>query len=346
MDNNKKNILCVVGSRNQTSQLHQISSFLSDEYNVYYTQLFGDGLFYKIIAEAGFIDNTVLGRDSSFTKISQEYIKSNNLQYDYRGTSKGINYDLAFLSTDMVVPKSFKKIKTIWIQEGMIDPINNFSKFVKKTGLPTYTTADTSLNGTSNLADIYFAMSHGYKEYFNHYGTKSEKILVTGVPNFDNIELFKNYTYPESGFVLVATSDIRELGGNDDRNYLIKKCIEIAKGRKIIFKPHPNENLERIKSEIYTLIPDATIITEPIIDTLIANCDTLITQYSSCVYIGLTLGKVVYSFFPMEELESKKPIQNGGKSAEIISQIAREFLEFNGDKSSFLQQSDLSKKYF
>jgi hypothetical protein len=345
MDKNKKNILCVVGSRNQTSQLHQISEYLKEDYNVFYTQIFGESYFYKLVAEAGFLDNTVLGRDSSFTKSSQEYIREHNLDYDYRGMSKGIQYDLAMLSTDLIVPSSFKKIKTIWVQEGMIDPINNFAKLVKRLKLPTYTTANTSLNGTSNLADIYCAMSPGYKNYFSELGTSKEKILVTGVPNFDDIDALKNTSYHESGFVLVATSDIRELGGNDDRHFLINKCIDIAKGKKIIFKPHPNENLERVKSEIYSLIPDATIITEPIIDQLIANCDTLVTQLSSCVYIGLILGKKVYSYFPMDDLESKKPIQNGGTSAKLISEIAQEFLEFNGNKSEFLKQSSLAKKY-
>lgn len=345
MDKNKKNVLCLVGSRNQTSQLHQISQFLNDDYNVFYSQIFGEGYFYKLVAEAGFLDNTVLGRDSSFTKSSQEYIREHNLEYDYRGISKDIKYDLALLSTDLIVPKSFKKIKTIWVQEGMIDPINNFAIFVKKLNLPTYTTANTSLNGTSNLADIFCAMSIGYKNYFSEYGTNPNKILVTGVPNFDNIEALKKSSYHESGYVLVATSDIRELGGNDDRYFFINKCIEIAKGKKIIFKPHPNENIERVKNEIYSQIPDATIITEPIIDELIANCDTLVTQYSSCVYIGLILGKKIYSFFPMNDLEAKKPIQNGGESAKLISEIARDFLEFKGDKSAFLAQSELAKKY-
>jgi hypothetical protein len=345
MDKKKKNILCVVGSRNQTSQLHQISQYLTDEYDVYYTQLFGDGFFYKLIAEAGFIDNTVLGRDSSFTKSSQEYIKLNHLEYDYRGITKNVKYDLAFLSTDMLIPTSMSKIKTIWIQEGMIDPINNFAKLVKRIGLPTYFTANTSLNGTSNKADIFCSMSHGYKNYFSEHGTSKDKILVTGIPNFDNIDALKKTMYHESGYLLVATSDIRELGGNDDRYFLINKCIEIAKGKKIIFKPHPNENLERVKNEIYAQIPDATIITEPIIDELIANCHTLVTQYSSCVYIGMILGKTVYSYFPMDDLSSKKPIQNGGQSAKYISEIAREFLEFEGNKSDFLNRSDLAKKY-
>jgi hypothetical protein len=342
---NRKNILCVVGSRNQTTQLHEIAKFLEDDYNVYYSQLFGEGILYRAAAEIGFFDNTVLGRDSSFTRSSQEYIRMHNLNYDYRGTTKGITYDLALLSTDMIVPKSFKKIKTVWIQEGMIDPINKFAKLVNRLGLPPYTTASTALNGTTNIADLYFAMSQGYKEYFTTYGTDRNKILATGVPNFDHISSLKETTYPERDFVLVATSDIRELGGNDDRSHLIRKAVEIADGRKIIFKPHPNEKIRRVISEIYSLIPNATIITDPIIDTLIAHCDTLITQYSSCVYQGLVLGKTVYSYFPIEELESKKPIQNGGKSGEVISNIVRGYLEYQGNKKDFISSSSVAQQY-
>lgn len=345
MSSNKKNILCVVGSRNQTSQLHSISKFLESDYNVYYTQIFGEGLFLKIIAEIGLFDNTVFGTDSSFTRASQEYIRSHQLNYDYRGESKGIKYDLVLLSTDLLVPKSFKKIKTIWIQEGMIDPIHRFAMVVNKLKLPAYTTADTSLNGTTNQADVYCAMSSGYRDYFSQYGTDRSKILATGVPNFDNIEELKKTAYPEKGYVLVATSDIRDLGGNEDRIDFLKKCISIAQGRKLIFKPHPNENIDRVRLEILSLLPNATIITEPIIDTLIAHCDTLITQYSSCVYVGLILHKKIYSYFPIEELESKKPIQNQGKSAQIISEIAREFIEFEGDKKDFIAQSIFAKKY-
>lgn len=345
MANKNKNILCFVGSRNQTSQLHQIAQHLEQDYNVYYTQIFGEGKFYKFMAEAGFFDNTVFGLNSSFTQASQAYIRQHQLNYDYRGSNKAIKYDMALLSTDMIVPASLRKLKTIWIQEGMIDPLTAKGLLVKKIGLPTYSTGTTELNGTTNIADIYCCMSMGYKNYFTRYGTDKNKILVTGTPNFDDIDKLKLTEYPEKDFVLVATSDIRELGGNDDRISLIKKVIDIAKGRKIIFKPHPNENIQRIRSEILSLLPNATIITEPILDTLIAHCDTLITQYSSCVYIGLVLGKKVYSYFPIEELEEKKPIQNYGQSAKNIAEIAREFLEFEGEKSKFISQSTLASQY-
>ncbi len=341
----KKNIICLGGSLNQTKQLHLISESLQEDYNIYFSQVFGEGSFYKMVAESGIMDNTVLGKNSSFTKVSREYINRYNLNYDYRMESKGIKYDLALMSTDLIVPKSMFSMKTIWVQEGMIDPLNLQSRLTKKLKLPEFFTGDTSLNGTSNKADLYFAMSHGYKNYFTKWGTNKDKILVTGVPNFDDIKSFLNSSYPENGFILIATSDIRELGGNEDRTDFFKKCKEIAKGRKIIYKPHPNENYDRVVKELRIIIPDAEIIVTPILDTLIAHCDTLITQYSSSVYVGLVLGKTVYSYFPMEDLEAKKPIQNGGTSAKIIADITREYIEFNGKKEDFIAQSELAKKY-
>lgn len=341
---NKKKIICVVGSLNQTKQLHLISKHLNEDFDIYFTQIYGEGLFYRVVAESGVMDNTVLGKDSSFTKLSREYILDNQLQYDYRAQSKGNQYDLALLSTDMIVPKTLRRIKSIWVQEGMIDPIKTSGILIKKLGLPTYFTSDTSLNGTSNRADIYCAMSSGYKDYFSKWGTDRAKIIITGVPNFDNIISFAENPYPESGFVLIATSDIRELGGNENRVDFFKKCREIARDRKVIYKPHPNENLNRVTREVKMVIPDVDIITKPVLDTLIAHCDTFITQWSSSAYVGLVMGKTIYSYFPIEELEANKPLQNGGKSAEIIAQIAREFIAFEGDKRQFIAQSDYVKK--
>jgi hypothetical protein len=346
MSQNKKNILCIVGSLNQTSQLHQIASFLDREYNMFYTQLYGDGFAYKFVAESGFFDNTVLGKNSSFTQRSKKYIKENNLVYDYRGESKDIEYDLAIMSTDMVVPSSFLSKKMVWVQEGMIDPLTPIAKLVKKFNLPTFLPGNTSLNGTTNIADIYFAASKGYKKYFNALGTQSEKILTTGVPNFDNIIEMQNLQFEYKDYVLVATSDIRELGGNEDRVDFIKECVKIADGRQLIFKLHPNENYEKAIREIKNNSPEKTLIyNSGSIDPMIAHCHTLITQYSSTVYLGMILGKKIYSYFPIEELEANVPIQNGGNSAEIISEIIRDFMEYEGNKNEFLAQYQPAKQY-
>jgi hypothetical protein len=346
MSQNKKNILCIVGSLNQTTQLHDIARFLDKEYDIYYSQLYGDGLAYKFVAESGFFDNTVLGKNSSFTLKSKQYIKDNGLIYDYRGASKGIEYDMAVLSTDLVVPRSFLAKKTVWVQEGMIDPLTSLAKMVKKLKLPTFLPGNTSLNGTSNKADIYFAASKGYKQYFNALGTESNKILTTGVPNFDNIIEMQNLQFDYREYVLVATSDIRDLGGNEDRVHFIQECVKIADGRQLIFKLHPNENFEKSSREIRENTPaDTMIFNTGSIDPMIAHCHTLITQYSSTVYLGMILGKKIYSYFPIEELKANVPIQNGGKSAEIISEIIRDFMEYEGNKKDFLAQYEPAKRY-
>jgi hypothetical protein len=62
---------------------------------------------------------------------------------------------------------------------------------------------------------------------------------------------------------------------------------------------------------------------------MIANCDVLITRFSSTVYVGMALGKEVYSDFDLNDLRRMMPIQNGGTSAQTIANIARELLNDN-----------------
>ena len=54
---------------------------------------------------------------------------------------------------------------------------------------------------------------------------------------------------------------------------------------------------------------------------MIANCNTLITKYSSVVYVGLALGKKVYSDFNVDVLTALIPKQNNGTSAFNIAQV-------------------------
>ncbi|MEI9935149.1 MAG: hypothetical protein WDM71_09950 [Ferruginibacter sp.] len=62
----------------------------------------------------------------------------------------------------------------------------------------------------------------------------------------------------------------------------------------MIFKLHPNEQEERAISEIKECAPESALIyTEGSTEHMIANCDELITQYSTVVYIGIALNKKV-----------------------------------------------------
>ena len=59
---------------------------------------------------------------------------------------------------------------------------------------------------------------------------------------------------------------------------------------------------------------------------MIANCDVLITQYSSVVYVGLALGKECHSYFDMAQLTRLMPLQNGGTSGRRIARVCEQVL--------------------
>jgi hypothetical protein len=327
-------ILFITGSINQTTQMQQIASHLSD-FDCWFSQIFVDfPPFQWLIDNTEILSKTVVA--GQFKENSEKFCRENSLQMDYKG--KLNRYDLVVYCSDMVIPDRMLQTKTLWVQEGMIDEFTTLSKIVKKLQLPPYLSVGTSLNGSSNLCDVYCAASEGYKERFAKIGTDKHKIIATGIPNFDNSEQYKSNDFPLHDFVLVATSDGRECYRREDRPSFIRKCVEIANGRKLIFKLHPNEIFERAIQEIKDNAPaETTIYTSGNINPMIANCEEFITQYSSAVYVGMALGKKVHSFFDKEELKRQMPIQNGGTSAKNIAQVCRDFLAFEGNKENFMK---------
>ena len=237
----------------------------------------------------------------------------------------------------MLFPKKFANTKTIWLQEGMIDPFTSLSAIIQEMKLPRYWSFGTSLNGTSNLCDIYCAASEGYKNYITCHGTDANKVVVTGIPNYDNLVRYATNDFPFHNYVMVATTDMRETFRYENRPLFLKKCVEIAAGRPLLFKLHPNEKTQRAIQEIKNHCPqDTMIFTEGPTNDMIANCDELITQYSTVVYTGIALGKRVHSYFDLQELHEKLPVQNGGTSAQMIANLCDAYLQFEGPKREFL----------
>jgi hypothetical protein len=228
-------------------------------------------------------------------------------------------------------------MKTVWVQEGMTDPVTSWGEMTWRLGLPGYFAANTAFNGCSDICDVYCAASEGYREQFSDRGTEVAKIFVTGIPNYDNAAAFLNNDFPYRGYVLVATSDIRETFNKEDRPAFIRECLGIANGRQLIFKIHPNEKKERAIAEIRQWAASALVYTEGKVEHMVANCDELITQYSTVVYIGIALGKKVYSYFDVGRLRKLTPVQNGGISAVLIADICRRYIEFRGGKEEFLR---------
>jgi hypothetical protein len=329
----KKKILFVIGSPNQTTQMFQIYQHLKDDYDCFFTQFFGDHPLTRIIVKLGWLDSTIHG--GQFKEKADQFCRENGLRQDYMGTQLGNTYDLVFICNDMTVPKLARRTKSIYVQEGMTDPVNWATPIVHALGLPGVWTFNTSLNGCSNLYDVGCVASVGYKDYLSKWGTEKKKLFITGIPNFDNAEAFRNNQFPYHDYILVCSTDMRETGRFENRPKFIRECVEYAAGKKIIWKLHPNEKYDRAIKEIREISEDILVFQDGNTNEMIANCSELITQYSSVVYMGMALGKKVRSLFPIEVLKRNMPLQNGGKSAENIARIAREYIEFKGTKEAF-----------
>jgi len=329
----RRKILFITGSINQTSQMHQISQHL-DDYDCWFSQLFPDSAFLKtVIKYTSLANGTVL--TGQFKEQSENYLRKHGLQIDYGGNLH--RYDLVVCCTDMIVAKKFRETKTIWVQEGMIDKRNLLSGIIETCSIPPYFTGNTSLNGSTNICDVYCAASEGYKNHFIKHGTHPGKLIVTGIPNYDNHAPLLDNDFPYHNYVMVATSDMRETYRFENRPAFIKKAAKIAAGRQLLFKLHPNEKFARAEAEILRYAPAGTLIYQAgNTGQMIANCCELITQYSTVVYTGLALGKKVHSWFDVEELKRLAPVQNGGTSAKKIAEVCSRFIAYNGKKDEFV----------
>ena len=330
----KKKILFIVGSVNQTLQMHQISEHLAGDYDCWFSQFYADSKFINWGVRRGWLDHTVLG--GKFREDAEAYLRQRNLNLDYQARAN--QYDLVVTCSDLIVPGAVQNTKSIWVQEGMVDEVTWLTKAVKALGLPRYLSVGTSLNGSSDLCDMYCAASEGYKSFFADMGTDAGKIIVTGMPNFDNVRQFLDNNFPYRDYVMVATSDIRETFRTEDRPAFIRKAVEMANGRRLLFKLHPNEVRERAEAEIRQIAPsDTLVLQQGNTNEMIANCAELVTQYSTVVYIGMALGKPVSSYFDINELRRLTPLQNGGTSAENIAGICRDYLAYTGPRKEFVK---------
>jgi hypothetical protein len=138
---------------------------------------------------------------------------------------------------------------------------------------------------------------------------------------------------------------MRETYRVENRPAFIKKAVQIANGRQMLFKLHPNENVKRAEGEIRKYAPAGTMIfSSGNTQHMIANCSELITQYSTVVYTGIALGKKVHSWFNLEQLKKLAPLQNGASSAKNIAQICREYINHTGHKQHFNPKEALNNK--
>jgi len=121
----RKKILFLIGSPNQTSQMHQIAARLS-EYDPYFSQIYSKHPVIRRAVHAGLLDNTIFSGE--FKRKADAYLLAHHLRNDYARSIYYDEYDLALLCTDLLVTKELRKLKTTWVQEGMTDPLTSWGR--------------------------------------------------------------------------------------------------------------------------------------------------------------------------------------------------------------------------
>lgn len=300
--------------------MHQIAKELP-EYSYSFTPYYGDGIL-RLIRRLYLAEPTILGFKLGRRAI--RYLKEHHLDIDIRGIRGP--YDLVVTCSDLVMPKNILNSPIVLVQEGMTDPEDLFFHLVKRFRFLPRWLSSTAATGLSDQYDVFCVASEGYRDLFVAKGARLEKIVVTGIPNYDNARRFLINNFPHRNYVLVCTSDSRETWRYENRKKFIRKAVAIAAGRPLIFKLHPNENVKRATREIDKYAPGSLIFSKGITDEMIANCDILVTRFSTVVYTGLALGKEVFSEFDLQELRRLVPLQNAS-AARNIAAICREILE-------------------
>jgi hypothetical protein len=308
----KPRVFFICGSLNQTTQMHQIADQLPD-CESWFSPYYGDAYLTRL-RELGLVERTIAGH--RLRRRCLDYLAEQRLAIDLDGHRGG--YDLVVTCSDVVVPKNVRGKPMLVVQEGILDPDNYFWPLVRRFPgyLPRWL-AGTAATGLSGLYDRFCVASEGYREHFIANGAPEGRVVVTGMPNFDDCARFRHNDFPLRGYALACTSDARETFKLDDRRGFIAHALHVAGDRELLFKLHPNENVARASAEIRAWAPRARVFSRGPTEAMIANCAVLITQFSSVVFVGLALGKQVHSFHPLETLRRLMPVQNRSAARNI-----------------------------
>ena len=270
---------------------------------------------YELMREWGWLDFTIAGghwREECLT-----YLRDHGLTIDVRG--QGYCYDLVVTCQDLFAPSLMSSHKSVLVQEGMVDPENLWFPLVRRFKSVPRWLASTSATGLSDRYDRFCVASEGFRDLFIHRGVKPDKLVVTGIPNFSQCQKYLTNSFPHRGYLLVCTSDSRETYKWHDRNAFLQRAGQLAEGRPVIVKLHPNERFDRAVREVRALLPGALIYSDGNAEEMVANCDVLVTEWSSTALVGLALGKQVHSSFDVDELCRLMPLQTPHAAANIAA---------------------------
>jgi len=315
-----KNILLICGTLNQTKAMLAIGAHLGD-HHCYYTPFYCDGHLLRA-SQRGQLDFTVLS--GPLRERSMQHLRDAGVAIDERG--EGRAYDLVITCTDLIVQQNLQGKRIVLVQEGLTEPEGLLFLMVKYLGVPRVF-ANTAAFGLSDAYEVFCVASAGARDLFAAKGVRPEKMVITGIPNFDNARAYLDNDFPEKDFVLVCTSNARETFKRDNRRRFLRKALAIAGSRPVIFKLHPAERHDRATAEIRSLKPDAVILRDGNTEHMIANCAAVVAQYSTVAFTAAALGKEVHSYIEPDLLRRVLPIQNGGTSAVNIAEVCRGCLE-------------------
>jgi hypothetical protein len=300
--------------------MHAVARELT-EFEPRFTPYYGDSM-YSALRHLGLIEMSIAGNKRRGWCL--DYLRDHELPIDVDGREGG--YDLVVDCTDVVIPRNIRGARLVLVQEGIMDPPGWVAALCKRFRFLPRPLAGTALTGQSGAFDRFCVASSGYRDFFASEGVDPAKLVVTGIPNFDDCRRYCQNDFPHRGYVLVCTSDARETFKRDDRAALVRRALDIAQGRRVVFKLHPNEDHARAFAEIRAIAPEALVYSSGSAEEMIANAEVVVTQWSSTAFVALALGKEVHSNFPMDELHRLAPVQNGGRSAKNIAQVCRDVL--------------------
>lgn len=318
-----RRILLICGSMNQTTQMDQIASHLGG-YELAFTPYYCDGVD-EVFRRCGLMEFTIIG--DKLARRCRSFLEERGHRIDYQGRRGP--YDLVLTCSDVYLQRNIRACPIVLVQEGITDPETIAFHLVRRFRVLPRWLAGTAATGLSGAYARFCVASEGYLDFFARKGAPRERMVVTGIPNFDDCERYRQNTFPYEHYVLACTSPLREVFRSEDRDAFIDRVVGIAGGRLLIFKLHPNENAERATAEIARRAPGALVFSTGSAEEMIANCDVLVTRFSSTAFVGIALGKETYSDFNMDQMRCLVPVQNRSAAANIAA-VCRDLLNGAG----------------
>src|SRR5215471_11118832 len=198
-----KNILLICGTLNQTKAMMAIGNELAD-HNCYYTPFYCDGHLRRA-SERGQLDFTVLA--GALRERTVKFMYQAQLPIDDRGEAR--DYDLVVTCTDLILQNNIEGKRIVLVQEGLTEREGLLYWLVRYLGVPRVF-ANTAAFGLSDGYEVFCVASAGARELFRAKGVQQRKMIITGIPNFDNVSGYLNNAFPYRDFVLICTSNARE----------------------------------------------------------------------------------------------------------------------------------------